>query len=191
MGPYPVGVRTVVITDPARFDPDTREMRTLVTEIWYPAAETARGQTGASYVLDDLIPAEFIPPEGTTAKVTTPAVRDAAPYDADEPFPAVVFSHGSGGVRQQSTFLTAVLASHGYVVAAPDHTGNTLRDLVVAGDLEAGAMVAAYDDRPRDVSRVIDWLGKRPDDDPLAGLVDVSRVGVVGHSAPIVVSRIG
>src|SRR5262249_61965308 len=48
-------------------------------------------------------------------------------------YPLVLFSHGFGGHRRQSTFLTTHLASHGYVVAAPDHTGTTLVDLLHAG----------------------------------------------------------
>ncbi len=40
-------------------------------------------------------------------------------------FPLVIYSHGNGGLRYVSAFLTEHLASHGFVVMAPDHTGNT------------------------------------------------------------------
>ena len=46
------------------------------------------------------------------------------------PHPLIVFSHGNSGFRRQSTFLTTHLASRGFVVAAPDHTGNTLFEMV-------------------------------------------------------------
>src|SRR5262249_56282777 len=55
------------------------------------------------------------------------AVRDAGPRPGS--YPLVMFSHGFGGHRRQSTFLCTHLASHGYVVAACDHTGNTLFDV--------------------------------------------------------------
>src|ERR1044071_804199 len=42
-GPYPVGVKTIQIPDPLR------PGRTLTTEIWYPAAESARGGPGTGY----------------------------------------------------------------------------------------------------------------------------------------------
>src|ERR1051326_5910902 len=42
-GPYPVGVTTTVFVDHSRTDPATKEARTLVTEIWYPATDDARG----------------------------------------------------------------------------------------------------------------------------------------------------
>ena len=43
--------------------------------------------------------------------------------------PVVLFSHGFAGTRLQSKFICSHLASHGYVVAAPDHAGNTFLDL--------------------------------------------------------------
>ncbi|MFM2421077.1 MAG: hypothetical protein RL385_5800 [Pseudomonadota bacterium] len=45
------------------------------------------------------------------------------PEAAPEPSPLVLFSHGFGGHRRQSTFLLRHLASHGYAVVAPDHLG--------------------------------------------------------------------
>src|SRR5687768_552040 len=65
---------------------------------------------------------------GTIDVVSTDAVRDAPRAAIDETAGLVVFSHGFRGARFQSTFLTVYLATHGYVVAAPDHTGNTMFD---------------------------------------------------------------
>ena len=45
---------------------------------------------------------------------------------ADGRFPLAVYSHGGGGFSVVATFFTEVLASHGYVVAAPDHPGDTI-----------------------------------------------------------------
>src|SRR5438046_2475896 len=41
-GPYPAGVTTTVFVDVSRTDALTKEHRTLVTEIWYPATDDAR-----------------------------------------------------------------------------------------------------------------------------------------------------
>ncbi|MBO0799008.1 MAG: hypothetical protein J2P31_09305, partial [Blastocatellia bacterium] len=41
-GPYPVGVTTTVFVDHKRIDAATKEDRTLVTEIWYPATDETR-----------------------------------------------------------------------------------------------------------------------------------------------------
>src|SRR5688500_15808146 len=42
-GKSPVGVKTLTLSDP------TRPGRTLTTEVWYPAAESARGKSGTKY----------------------------------------------------------------------------------------------------------------------------------------------
>src|SRR5262245_23445718 len=42
-GPFVVGVKTIEIADPLR------PGRMLTTEVWYPAAESARGQPGTGY----------------------------------------------------------------------------------------------------------------------------------------------
>ena len=47
-GPYPVGVRTVTFEDTGRRKPDGSP-RLLVTEIWYPAVQSTRGQPTVEY----------------------------------------------------------------------------------------------------------------------------------------------
>jgi platelet-activating factor acetylhydrolase len=48
------------------------------------------------------------------------AVENAPPAPIDE-LPAVVFSHGLGGIRTTYSSVCSDLASHGYVVAAIEH----------------------------------------------------------------------
>jgi len=88
------------------------------------------------------------------------------------PFPLVAFSHGRGGIRVQSVYLTVHLASWGYVVVAPDHPHDTLG----AGS-DGGSEVLRG--RPRQVSAAIDAALA---DSELAALVDATRIGVMGHS---------
>src|SRR6185503_17869576 len=58
-GPFPVGVTTVVLVESNRTDAFTKERRTLVTEIWYPAADEARNS--AKNKFSDFIPATITP----------------------------------------------------------------------------------------------------------------------------------
>ena len=106
--------------------------------------------------------------------------RDAEPAPT-EPNPLVVFSHGSGGIRFQSWFLLQALASHGYVVIAPDHAGNTSLDSI-SGTTDPFDVVAR--NRPRDVAFAIDQALARSADetDLLHDTVDPGRVAVMGHS---------
>jgi predicted dienelactone hydrolase len=183
-GPFAVGVRTLTLTDPTRPSPYGEGRRPVVVEVWYPAAESARGGRGATYDLFSVIPGSIavdldpaeIPP------LATGAVRDAPPRRAEGPYPLVLFSHGSGGVRMQSTFYTELLASHGHVVVAPDHAGNTLADFVSVEDFDYGDILESYTDRGLDLLFLLDRFTRLPASDPLADLVDPERIGTSGHS---------
>jgi dienelactone hydrolase len=100
---------------------------------------------------------------------------DGPPVSGSEHFPLIVFSHGNSGVRYQSFFLAEALASHGFVVVAPDHTGNTI--------FEPGATFETRD-RPLDVSFLITRMLEKSGDtgDRFYRRIDPSRIGVTGHS---------
>lgn len=125
-GPRPIGVQTVVATDPARLDLRTGETgpRDLTVELWYPAA--AGTPQGGRY--DTLLR------DGETRAVLHGrATRDALP-SPDGPFPLVVLSHGYPGNRYLMSHLAETLASRGFVVAAADHVGSTYEDQREIGD---------------------------------------------------------
>ncbi|MFN7135533.1 MAG: alpha/beta hydrolase family protein, partial [Myxococcales bacterium] len=180
MGPFPVGVRTIEFRDTSR-PKDDGSPRILLTEVWYPASEAARGQPGVSY---DMRP--MLTPE-QQAKIAelkiplleTPAVRDAPARTDRGPYPLVVFSHGQGGIRWQSTFYTVLLASHGYVVVSPDHEGNTIADALAD---RLTPPTEGVGNRPGDVSILLTLISRLKAEHPLANMVDMERVGVTGHS---------
>jgi len=166
-GPHPVGVTRIELHDDARD-------RTLLTEVWYPADESVRGLPAAPVTT-------YLPPElaGLAKRFTVPlvAVRDA-PLAAGGPFPLIAFSHGSGGIRFQNTFQMEHLASHGFVVVAPDHQGNTLFD---SGGNFAELAVA----RPLDIRFVLDEFSRFTAEpgNRFAGWIDTGKqFGVTGHS---------
>ena len=171
-GPFPVGVRTDEIFDAAR-------ERRLPVECWYPAAEAHRGKDLARETQDHFILMPAFP------KMRQSAVRDAGP--AEGRFPLVIFSHGLAGHRRQTTHFCTHLASRGYVVASPDHVGNTMPDIfgLVARLSKGGsaadvakALTDSAADRPLDVSFTMDAV--------LAGemgaRIDPARIGMTGHS---------
>lgn len=162
-GPYRVGRTTFTVSDPARGG------RTLMVDAWYPV--DARDASGAAKSQYDLV----------LSSIESPTALDAPPVSRRGGFPLVVFSHGSGGVRFQSWFLTEHLASHGFVVVAPDHSGNTAYDQLFGTTLPGQVMTR---ERPLDVSFVISQMLTRAADpaDPFAGRIDPRRIGVVGHS---------
>ncbi len=177
-GPFPVGVRTITFEDTGRRKMDGTP-RILVTEIWYPATQDTKGKPGTVYDIKPVFTEEQQAAIGEVPKLETDAVRDAPIASEHGPFPLVMFSHGQAAIRWQSTYLTVLLASHGYIVASPDHEGGTLYD-VVRGKL--AAVTEGLDNRPLDIRYIVNRLSRLPAGDPLQGMVDISRLGVAGHS---------
>jgi len=62
--------------------------------------------------------------------------------DTGDSFPVVVSSHGDAGSRYNLETACEYLASHGYIVIAPDHTGNSPFSMVgMDPDLDPGSAV--------------------------------------------------
>lgn len=165
-GSFPVGVRTLTLSDPARLNVQGTGPRPLTVELYYPS--TAAAVAG--------VPEDVVRVLGLDI-VATPAFRGVA--RAPGRFPLVLFSHGNNGIRFQSFFFVAQLASHGFIVAAPDHHGNTFVDSLLGIVDPSSAM-----NRPRDVSVLIDQLlafNAEPGNF-LEGAIDPGKVGVSGHS---------
>ena len=173
-GPFPVGVRSFEVTDPSR-------ERTLPVEFWYPASDVHAGQDLDEATQDKYQPMPMVP------EVAQAAVRDAAPRPGQERPALVVFSHGYGGERRQTTHFCTHLASHGFAVASMDHVGNTMADTFqTVMEAQSGGtmpdpieMIQRFiEDRPADASFVIDRV--------LSGdgavEVDAERIGITGHS---------
>jgi predicted dienelactone hydrolase len=184
VGPYPVGVTTVSVTDPRRCNTFTNECpRRFSVEIWYPASEESAGMPEDELdILNDM-------PEAMRAALgdfrfeirTQPAFRDA-PVHSGGTFPVVLFSHGDTALRYQSYTYTSYIASHGYVVVAPDHAGNTIFEIPSLEDVDVEHAEAAVN-RPRDLSFLLDLM----ESEELTGgrieeIADLDRVAVTGHS---------
>ncbi|MDX2166044.1 MAG: prolyl oligopeptidase family serine peptidase [Deltaproteobacteria bacterium] len=161
---------------------DAARQRELPVELWYPASDAVRGQDVAPATRDayELIPGLPSPWQE--------AVRDAAPQSGR--YPLLLFSHGFGGHRRQSTFFCTHLASHGYVVASVDHVGNTIHDILMLMLQQAQGMKIEDTPellehfiamRPADAVAMLDAvLGGA--DAAIAPLIDRDRIGITGHS---------
>ncbi len=155
-GPYGAGFVQLTLL---RNDSLSGELRELPTILWYP--------TDAAAEIDPNF-----------------AASERAPIaEGPDPWQIIVFSHGAGGSPTHATYLTVHLASHGFLVAAPAHTGHTSDcDLDCLAD--PNVITATRANRPDDVRFVIEEL-RRLNDDPGSFLFDrVSEApaGVTGHS---------
>jgi dienelactone hydrolase len=111
------------------------------------------------------------------------AIRNAATRPGR--YPLIIFSHPSGSHRRAATFLCTHLCSHGYVVAALDHSE------VVAGELarrdgetdaqKTARVEAVIANRVPDIRFILDHLLNRPALGAETNL-DPAQIGIVGHS---------
>lgn len=165
-GPYDVGVATVTVDDPDGERP-------LTVDVWFPLA-TDVDTTALSAQQYTLLPGTYYESPDAFAAASDQLASDG-------PFPFVVYSHGSGSIRFLHSSYTEALASHGYVVAAPDHTGNTVFARFSGGGTPVDE--TAFN-RPNDVARVITAFSDETHATAgaFAGAVDDESVAVTGHS---------
>ncbi len=194
-GPFPVGVTRTLFVDSSRTDSFTKEPRTLVTEIWYPADDSALKMPKNKY--SDFIPGGVTPDLDKLLKGTygigvaeidklywNEAVRDAKVRKGR--FPLIVFSHGNGGTRHQNTFWCDYLASHGYIIVSADHTGNA-RMTIINGKVipyQNSERLKSAEDRPLDMSFLLDKMiaWDKGEDKRFAGHIDTARAAATGMS---------
>ena len=165
---------------------DDGSARPLATAVWYPASQT-RKQPSHTYA------------DGVTGLAT----RGALPMPGDKNRPLIVFTHAYGGSGISAVYLMEYLASHGYVVAAPDHNDAAswlrmtppadgearadvktilrARSAIVRRGIELNREKYAY--RILEVKTVIDkMLAENKDtESPLAGMIDPERIGLFAH----------
>ncbi|MBK8985030.1 MAG: dienelactone hydrolase family protein [Chloroflexi bacterium] len=205
-GRYAIGTRTVYLVDRTRpdiFGETGDEPRELMVQVWYPAERTA-GARRAPFIADFKIggPAiarrfgfpPFILRHVDLAK--THGYLDLPVAAAGTPFPVLTFSHGYLGLHSQNTWQMEELASHGYVVVAPNHTHGAICTVFPDGRVVFG-MTAPPDDMPleqagrrgiqqwaEDVAFVLDQMVCWQADPAhlFYGRLDFARVGSLGHS---------
>ena len=136
-GPYSIGHTTVVITDTSR-NPDgstpvTSAGRPLYLHIWYPTA--GKTTQHITYTWNNPIynhnsggsvypGLPNLPALSFTGSSSFSPVAELAPL-ADGKFPLLVATHGDEVTAAKNlTDTLEMLASHGYIVASVEHTGN-------------------------------------------------------------------
>jgi predicted dienelactone hydrolase len=150
-GPFNVGVQIFDWTyRPTGADED----RTIAITLWYPTLDergSAAEYYGAFQDPGTILDAEWVG-----------SVHDGG-------VPVHVYSHGSYGYGGASPFMSKHFASHGWVVVAPDHTGNTI------GDFNDELPISIRWWRAEDVSQALDQA------DAALGL-NTSQALMSGHS---------
>lgn len=101
------------------------------------------------------------------------------------PAPTVVISHGLGSDRSAFRYLAEHLASYGFAVLVPEHSGSNAKHMeaLLQGEEQEIAKPDEFADRPLDVSFLLDTLEQLSVRDPqFRDRFDLERVGVIGQS---------
>ena len=184
------------------YSSDPQDRRELVVWVWYSAAAPPDAER-ADYLPGAWAPdGQFFGLDATGLRSN--AVAGAAVATDRSTYPALVMSP-SGSSPLLLAAIGEELASHGYVVVGVNHTYETAvtvfadgRTVPVNPDAQAGALgpqTGPYEERFRqraavcdykaaDLASVADWLERlaADTDAPLAGRIDLGRLGAFGHS---------
>ncbi|WP_283135856.1 alpha/beta hydrolase family protein [Rhizohabitans arisaemae] len=204
-GPFRVGTVSLHLVDRSRPDPwvPGKQSRELMVQLWYPARTTA-AHPRAPWLSPKIAEAVLAAvPAGTVTLPVTHGRVGAPLHRGPRPWPVVLYSHGFATERASGTALVQDLASHGYVVAAVDHTYDAAAVEFPGGRVETHAAstpppdfdkpddpvaVKAVAARLADTRYVLDRLAALnrghhvPVPGGLRGALDLSRAGMFGHS---------
>jgi predicted dienelactone hydrolase len=215
-GPYAVGTRILHLVDASRPDDGAHAPsghRELMVQVWYPAAPPDAGPDAApdapyepyrrrlETTFGSSYQTRILTHSRHEAPVLDPATIVSSAGHAG--LPLLIFNPAWEGQRTQSTFLMEDLASHGYIVAAVDHTGyggpvafpdgRVVRgyDIFPLFDFTSRSVDQEYQQgapvvktMAEDDSFVItELLAANADPaSPFHGRIDPQRIGALGHS---------
>lgn len=191
-GPFPVGTKDLHLVDHDRPDPwaPTPRPRELMAQVWYPAVPLgAHAEYGDSAAAEAYAKAATQLGHGRVDPFlhrVRPSARLNAPVLPGR-WPVLLYSPGRGSLRSSTTAIAEGLAARGYLVVAVDHTFDAAvtrfpDGRVVAGNrptrIDPPAIAAEVQVRVADIRFTLDQLSA----DPFRQHLDLSRVGVFGHS---------
>jgi predicted dienelactone hydrolase len=209
-GPYAIGHTTVILTDPSRnvdgSTPADSVGRYLYLDIWYPTdVETSAhilydwnnplyNENPGSAIYPEL---PDLPAMTWDGSLSTNSIAENAPLAGKGKFPLLVASHGNlvASAKNMPDTLE-LLASHGYVIASIEHTGND--DAQYQASLFNGFINSPVGPNPtleangtilqrtKDVSFIIDAVLDGSLDQAtgidFTGQIDAGAIGVLGFS---------
>lgn len=203
-GPYEVGVVWRHWVDEARDEPyvhDSDRKREVIVQFLYPA-DVADEAEPAPYFENR---ADFMPVFAALLEAAVNLKLETQPGDLDSfqsysypdaalsgdqaSYPVLIFSHGGGADVRMYTTQIEEMASHGYIVAAINHTYGASVTVLLDGTVAIPTYETGFEGAANvwsaDQIFVMDQLEALNADDPdgfFTGRMDLDRLGVFGQS---------
>ena len=208
-GIFPVGTRIFTLLDESRAErySGRDEPRRFMVQIWYPAQSKpgdshAPWMNNAHFFARALasyleLPDFFL---DHLELVKIPAYQDSPMEQPNQAYPIIIFSHGWNGFAAQNANQALELASRGFVVVGIQHTYGAVVTVFPDGKVaynnpdalphnlpDEEYEVAArklVDQWAGDIAYTLDFLENQNNDSesPLFASLDLTKVGVYGHS---------
>lgn len=209
-GTFKVGTEAFHLVDQKRnetLDKAAKGKRELMVQVWYPAENTSGRPM--PFIPDTQIlgpMAENYGLPGYTFQylkyVLSHSYKYATISASKNSYPLIILNHGFGSSRFLHTSQAENLASHGYIVAAIDHTYNTFATVFPDGQMttcKSNEFFSSNDDYQTSTNNR-DKIGKVLTDDvtfildelqlinsgqiqsSLKGRIDLAHTGILGHS---------
>lgn len=211
VGPYEIGHTSMVITDPTRNRDGSvgSEGRPLYVEIWYPGKkekskkgkskkhkskkDKSKKETGGGFTQysqnNPIYDGSRLPYYGKVIYTDWTSSQFGARDELDlakGSFPLVIYSHGSNSWASSSPAHLELLASHGYIVASVEHTGNNSSDFSAyylgLPQVNMGDATSILTGRSRDISFLIDEMLDATANPRFHDAIDADRIGLHGFS---------
>lgn len=190
----------------------TAAPRRIMADVWYPTERSASTDRKLAEYLDVAAFERALGADGLrkqlggsydaiqSGRATTHSVVEAPFATSLRLAPVLLFSPGGGMIRELYTSQMEELASHGYIVAAITHTYDGFLTLFPDGSfisydgrrwpkipsIEGEANLNQLEWHTADMLAVLNYLGGLPSASstrsPIAGHLDLRRVGAFGHS---------
>lgn len=210
-GPYQVATSSFEIRSPDRLEdygPNPGDFRRVMAQVWYPGVVSDGAEPLSPWIRD----LEVVGPALTetlgipgffldyTRYTASHSYEHAVPYQGE--IPVVIYSHGWRLFRNAAMHQMESLASHGYLVIAVDHPYGSVATVFPDSEVarldpqalpdpdEVGdeafeeAAVMLLETYSEDLRMVISSLeeGVSGPFGSLAGIADLDRLGIYGHS---------
>ncbi|MEV4345828.1 acetylhydrolase [Actinoplanes sp. NPDC049596] len=172
-GPHRIGTMSLLLD------------RKFMVSVWYPARDIRRHPPAPWMPAASM--RALLADNGFDADVAAPLSVGHEGAPATGRWPVILYSHGAGSHRSDTTVIVQELASHGYVVVTVDHSHDSYSQLPDGRVLVPDDISATPWDHAHDLRLVVDWIedlaaGRRRLPVALGPALDTSRIGVYGWS---------